>query len=159
MKTLEPTDLAFFDTAPLRIVATARFAVPPAHVFEAFADPDTWPRWFPLMTRAAWTKGEARVGAERDVALTLLGRFRERIIAWEPGKRFAFTMVGSTSPLADRLAEDYRLAPDAGGTRLDWVMAGHPTAVGKLLTPAVRAMMKQIFRRAGKNLDHLLSTN
>ena len=159
MKTLEPTDLAFFDSAPLRIVATARFAVPPAHVFEAFADPGTWPRWFPLMTRAAWTKGEASVGAERDVALTLLGTFRERIIAWEPGKRFAFTMVGSTSPLADRLAEDYRLSPDAGGTRLDWVMAGHPTSVGKLLTPAVRAMMRQIFRRAGKNLDHLLSTN
>lgn len=159
MKSLEPTDLAFFDRAALRITSTVQLSVPPDRVFASFAEPSDWPRWFPLMTQARWVSGAAAVGAEREVALTALGRFRERFIAWQPGARFAFTMIGSTSPLALQLAEDYQLTPDGRGTRVDWVMAATPTGLGKLLAGPTRVMMQRLFARGGRNLEHLLAAN
>lgn len=157
MKTLEPTGLAYFDTAPLRIVSSATLAASPDKVFASFADPAQWPKWFPLMKTAQWTKGEGGVGAEREVWLTALGGHRERMIAWEPGKRFSFTMIGTTSPLGTQIAEDYKLSPAGSGTQLDWVLAVTPTTVGKLGKPVLSAFMRRVFKKGGKNLDRLLA--
>jgi uncharacterized protein YndB with AHSA1/START domain len=158
VKVLEPTDLAFFDRAALRITATIQLSASPERVFASFADPSEWPHWFPLMTSARWTKGEA-LGGEREVALTGLGRFRERMIAWEPGRRYAFTMIGATSPLATQLAEDYQLHAERGGTRVDWVMAATPTKIGDLLAMPTRLFMQRLFQRGGRTLEHWLSAN
>ncbi|HET9620302.1 MAG TPA: SRPBCC family protein [Kofleriaceae bacterium] len=159
MKALEPTDLAFFDRAALRITATVQLSAPPDRVFASFAEPSEWLHWFPLMTAARWTAGAPGLGAEREVALTGLGRFRERMIAWQPGQRFAFTMIGSSSPLASRLAEDYQLRGERGGTRVDWVMAATPTTLGNLVATPTRVVMQRLFARGGRNLEHWLSAN
>lgn len=153
MKTLAPTDLDFFDSAPVRIVASATIPTRPAVLFDLFADVASWPAWFPMMKRAAWHGGRSGgLGAEREVALRLLGRFHERMIAWEPGARFSFTMIGTTSPLVRQLAEDYRLTAVDGGTRLDWVLAATPTTIGKASMPMMRVIMRRLFARAGKRL-------
>lgn len=157
MRTLPPTDLAFFDQAPKRIVGTARFTASPARVFEAFADPAMWPKWFPLMHRAAWTQGSGGVGSEREVSLRALGTFVERMIAWEPGRRFAFTMIGSTSPLAVQLAEDYQLSPEGSGTRLDWVMAARPTTLGSIGWLPTKLLLGRMFAKGGRTLESLLA--
>src|SRR5688572_26569075 len=105
---LEPQPLDFVDSAPLRVSDSAVVRAPAAKVFEAFADTESWPEWFPLMREARWVGTEkSRVGAEREVALLLLGRYTERFLAWEPAKRFAFTMTKSSSPLAKAIAEDF----------------------------------------------------
>jgi uncharacterized protein YndB with AHSA1/START domain len=158
MKDHEPKDVDFFDRAPLRVTASATFAHSPERVFGAFADASGWPEWFPLMVEARWTSKDIEcVGAEREVRLRLLGRFHERFIAWDPGERFAFTMLASTSPLATAIAEDYRLTSlGSGHTRLDWVLAAEPTRLGRLLRPGLEMTMKRVVAQAGKNLDRRL---
>lgn len=141
------------------ITASARLAAPPAQVFASFADPPQWLRWWPMMTSCQWTQGTGGVGSEREVALRLLGRFRERMIAWQPGERFAFTMIATTSPMASQMAEDYRLASDGAGTRLEWTFAARPRTLGKLTAPVMRATMLRMFNSGMTSLDHMLSAN
>ena len=153
MRSLDPVTLSFFDEAPLRIPTSVRIEATPQRVFDLFADAGSWPTWFPLMVRARWTSAEtAKLGAEREVAFRLFGEFRERFIAWEPGARFAFTMIGATSPFVAQMAEDYRLAPDGDGARLDWVVAIRPNALGRVATPPLRITMRHMFDRAARNL-------
>ncbi|MEO8700917.1 MAG: SRPBCC family protein, partial [Kofleriaceae bacterium] len=126
-------------------------------VFAELADPVRWLDWFPLMRRAEWTSREkSAVGAERQVGLRVFGEFRERMIAWEPGKRFAFTMTASTSPLTARMAEDWRLSREGSTTRLDWIVGAFPTTIGKLGAPALRFTLTRMFRQGGSNLRRLL---
>ena len=161
MKPLAPTDLAFFDSAPVRLQATAIIPADPVRVFAALADPDGWTRWFPGMYEAAWTSTEvACVGAERLVKLKVYGHFVERIIAWEPGQRFAFTMVGSTSPMARALAEDYRLSANPDGTTtIAWCMATTPSTLGRLVMPAMKPIMRRMFGKAGAGLAAYLQAH
>ncbi len=153
MRTLAPTDLTYFDHAPVRIVSSTVIPTTPAALFEILADAGSWPSWFPLMHRAAWIgAAQGGHGVEREVGLRMLGRFRERMIGWEPGARFAFTMIATSSPLVRQLAEDYRLTAVDGGTRLDWVMAATPTALGKVGMPVMRRIVSRLFVGAGRRL-------
>lgn len=157
MRALEPTDLPFFDSARLRAVASIRLSAPPDRVFASFAEPADWRRWFPLLRSARWVSGApGGMGAEREVAVAAFGRFHERFIAWEPGRRFAFTMIGTTSPLVVQMAEDYQLSPDGSGTRVDWVMAATPTGLGAVLGAPTRLVMEGLFARGGRRLERLL---
>jgi hypothetical protein len=159
MRDLAPCDLDWIDRAPQVVRISARFKAPPARVFAAFADAPAWPRWFPLMTKVAWCDGASAggLGQEREVTLRGLGVFRERFIAWDEGKRFAFTVVASTSPMMKKFGEDYFLTADGNGTRFDWTMGAEPAGIGKLLAPGLRVFMRRVLRRAARNLDRQLS--
>jgi uncharacterized protein YndB with AHSA1/START domain len=159
VKSLDPAGLDFFGTAPLQVSASVQLRATPERVFASFADAADWLRWWPMMTACAWTRDTGAVGAEREVAVRLLGRFRERMIAWQPGARFAFTMIGSTSPMATQLAEDYRLAADGTGTRIEWTLAAQPTTLGKLTAPVMRRTLLRMFQRGITNLDRLLAAH
>ena len=74
------------------------------------------------MHTAKWVSSEIEcVGAEREVGLYGLGNYVERFLAWEPGQRFAFTMTESSSPLANAIAEDFKMSPvrDGAATRIE----------------------------------------
>jgi hypothetical protein len=158
MKEMIPQPLAFFVTAPLIVRDSVEAKASPSRVFEAFADVTSWPKWYPLMHRTSWISGSGGLGSEREVRLRLLGVFREKFIAWEEGARFAFTMTASTSPLASAISEDFALVKlPSGGTRIDWTLAAEPTAVGRALTPALKAIMRGLLARSGAGLDRYLS--
>ncbi len=154
---LEPQPLSFADSAPLRVSDSATIRATPARVFEAFADASSWTRWFPLMFRARWLgSATSGVGSEREVALHGLGAYRERFVAWEPERRFAFTMTEASTPMARAIVEDFRFHDEGGHTRIDWVLAADPRTLGKILRPGLVRIMPRVFRASGPRLERYL---
>jgi uncharacterized protein YndB with AHSA1/START domain len=157
MRPMLPMTLSDIETAPFQVRLTQELSISPELVFAELADPQRWTQWFPLMRQARWVSNTTQaVGAEREVTLLALGRFHERMLAWEPGVRLTFTMLASTSPLASQMTEDHRLTRTAtGGTRFDYCAALVPTALGKLASGGLRFMLQQLVTRAGKNLERV----
>jgi uncharacterized protein YndB with AHSA1/START domain len=150
---MHPMTFDDMDAAPFRFVATGTVPCTPEELFQELGDPERWTHWFPLMRRARWTSADkGRAGAEREVAVLGFGRFQERILAYEPNARFAFTMLASTSPLATRMAEDYRITAVPSGARLDWTLVAVPTALGSVVTKALPLILGRIFRVALRRL-------
>jgi uncharacterized protein YndB with AHSA1/START domain len=153
MREMRPMTFADIDAAPFRFSASGTVPCTPEELFEELGDPSRWTRWFPMMRSARWTSADTeRAGAEREVFVLGFGRFRERILAWDPGARFAFTMLASTSPLAHEMGEDWRVSPAPGGARLEWTLAAVPTGIGKVATKALPAILSVIFKRALRSL-------
>jgi hypothetical protein len=153
---LRPLALDEFGEQPFQFTATAKLDADPLAVFAEFSDPSLW---FPLMRRSVWKTGATSgVGAEREVDVMTFGKFRERMLAWDPGERVAFTMIGTTSPLMDQMGEDWRLTREDIYTRFDYVMVGRPTRIGRLATPALHAIMRMIFIRAAGNIQKRAGT-
>ena len=150
MRSMDPMTLADAAAAPFRFTAALLFDADIHAVSEELRDPS---QWFPLMRRSVWHTGATSgVGAERIVEITGFGRFHERMLVWEQDSRVAFTMIGTTSPLAARILEDYRLTRVDGKTRLDWVFAAYPTALGRVLTPLTRATLRMMAAGIQRNL-------
>ncbi len=107
-------------TAPQHFHNEAILDASPDRVFAILADTASWPQWFPKVKYAKWLTEPARVGAHREVAVDLLA-VREEFLAWDPGRRFAFTIYAETLPFSHSLVEDYQLEPASGGrTHLVW---------------------------------------
>ena len=159
MQKLREETLAFVESASIKISESGLVRESPARVFGAFSDQASWPKWFPLMRRCAWTSpSEAGLGATREVFLIGLGTFREKFIAWESERRFAFTITESSSPFADAVCEDFRFQPAEGGkyTHIDWTLAADPRLFGKLTRPVVEFTMRRVFRKSGVLLERYL---
>jgi hypothetical protein len=156
MRSMTPLALDDYSEQPFRFTATAKLDADPIAVFAELGDMSLW---FPLMRRSVWkTAATSGVGAEREVDVRTFGKFRERMLAWDPGERIAFTMIGTTSPLVERMAEDWRVSRDDIYTRLDWTVVAKPTLLGRVATPALRAALRMIFIRGCGNLQKRAGT-
>jgi len=150
MRELPALALEEFAAQPFQFSASARIDADPSALFAELADPSLW---FPLMRRAIWKTGATSgVGALREVDMMGFGRFRERMLAWDHGERVAFTMIGTTSPLIDRMAEDFQLAREGDHTRLTWSVFATPSRAGRIVTPALRGILRLMFMRAARNV-------
>ncbi|MGC4121806.1 MAG: SRPBCC family protein [Myxococcales bacterium] len=122
---LRAEDLSFPERADVRLDFHHRIARSPADVFAILAAHEQWPRWFRDLRKveAVGPDGQG-VGARRRVWLGPL-QLEERFIAWEPGARFSFTMVGANVPGLAAMLEDWRLSPADGGAacEVDYTVA------------------------------------
>jgi hypothetical protein len=151
MRSMHPLALDNFDAQPFRFTATAKLDADPLAVFAELGDPSLW---FPMMRRSVWKTGATSgVNAEREVDMLGFGKFRERMLAWDPGERVAFTMIGTTSPLMDVMGEDWRLGREDIFTRLDWIVVAKPTLIGRAATLPLRGILRAMFMRACGNLQ------
>lgn len=151
-----PVDLSFLETAPHRTSHSFSLSAPPAEVFAALAhDPAGWGEWFPGFSRDGryTTPAPHGVGSRREmqVGRTRLG---ETVLAWEEGRRWAFTISEGGIPGIRALVEDYVVEAEGTGTRLTWTIASEtsPRFVGKV-TGALSAIMgTRVFARLDKVL-------
>jgi hypothetical protein len=154
MASLEPVDLSFFDTAAHVLRNDAHVDAPRDRVFAAVAeDPAGWGHWFPGFTRTGrWeTPPPHGVGSVRTVRAFGV-RYRETIIAWDPGERWAFRIDEMTAPMFKAFAEDYRFADDGSGTTLSWIVAVKPGSITRPVVPLLPLGFRRILRRAAARL-------
>jgi hypothetical protein len=145
-------DLSFLDRAPVRHVFTAMVAAPRAAVFAELAEPTTWPSWFPGV-RSARYHGAPPFGVgtirEADVSGT---RWVEEMIAWDEGRRWAYTVLEASTPLAHAQVESFEVEDAPGGTQVRWTLAIEPRLVQRLAAPIAPLIMRRVFERAMRNL-------
>lgn len=153
---LRPVGLDFIEHAPVRLPFTAVLAAPPDAVYRALADEVTgWPAWFRAVTLARPTGG----GAGREVRLTGGVRFRETVVAADPGLRYAYRVDETNAPGMSALLEEWLLAPgpDAAGTLVRWTFAADGPAPFRLALAAARPGLGRSFRTAVRALDTRLA--
>ncbi|MEV5955925.1 SRPBCC family protein [Streptomyces sp. NPDC051987] len=151
---LRPVGLDFVETAPVRLVFAREMSAPPERVFHALNDDvPGWAEWFSAVTRAESVDD----GAGRDVRLKGGGRFRETVIAAEAAEVYAYRVDATNAPGVHAIAEEWRLAPSGGGTRVQWTFAVDGTVPFRLAVRMARAGLGRAFRGAVGELDRRLA--
>jgi Polyketide cyclase / dehydrase and lipid transport len=128
-------------------------AAPRSLVFGAFVDPEGWTGWFPNVRRAAYTSPPpfgvgtiraAHVGGTRWV---------EEMIAWDDGRRWAWTVLRASVPLATAQVECFEFADAGSGTRIRWTLALDPRLIARLGAPFATGAIRRLLARAAANLE------
>lgn len=145
MATTRPETLAFLDLAPLRVTARCEVDATPEAVFDALADADSWPQWFPGMDHCGWlTPAPHGVDSQREVRVGPL-HVVERFVVWDRPRRWGFTFTATSPPVARAGLELIELEPlDGGGTAASYTMAIDPpvpAALARLATGPMEATL------------------
>ena len=144
---LREEDLSFVERAPLVVRAETSVDASPAEVWPALADAPAWTRWFAGMKDARYTSPAPHgVGSKRSVHVLSL-RADETILAFDPGKRFAFRVDAANLPMLDALVELVTLEAVGGATRVSYRQALEPKPWLGPLVPLLRRGMERGLRR------------
>jgi len=151
-------DATFAAEAKKHFIFDFKVPGPPAAAFEVITDPTGLGRWMPDLVRGGWASQPPHgVGSVREVALTTIA-VHERVLVWEPGERFVFTIVKASAPILKRMVEDYRLEPVNGGTRVQWTIAYQPTLLAMPIEPILRKRFSKTFEVACTRLGQYLGS-
>ncbi len=120
-----PVGCEFLSQAPLRAAVSLHADVDAGRLFEILAAAAATPKWALPITQARWlSPAPFGIGSRR--VITFAGRLvgHERYIAWEPGRRLAYSLETTNVPGIEALAEEYRIIPSSGGgCELSWTLA------------------------------------
>lgn len=126
MRAIEPKTLEWAPSAPVQNVGRAHSTASPDAVFAVLADQAAWPAWFPRIEEVTVGPGPVGVGTRRTVRLRGLA-VDEELIAWDPGRLFAFTGIAVRPHAFSALVEQCVLEPTPdGGTDITWVQSIAP---------------------------------
>lgn len=136
---LAATNLAFADRAPQRFEVETLIYTTPERVFEILTTPEGMDEWLIGFRGARWLSPSPHgVGSTREIHLGPAG-FRERFLAWEPGRRLCFALAETTVPGVRRLLEDIHLASEGmNTTRLRWLVRYEPSWLLQTVNPVAR---------------------
>ena len=141
MGTAQQKTLDWIDQAPFSFSGSAMTKASPEAVFAVLADHERWPEWFPVITKTI-VLGEKRegVGTRR---LTNLpgGSIEELILAWDVGRRFAFTATAVHPPIVHALIDDCRIEPVQDGARVTYTVYLDPAGMVHALLDLMKGLL------------------
>jgi len=128
----------------------------PEQIFDVFENAHSWTEWALPIQKVEWTSPQPYgVGTTRNVHMMgdMIGY--EEFVAWEPGKRMAFSFVGCSKNTTEKFLEDYRVTDLGNGScRVEWYMAmevaGFSRRLMFLTRPVIRIANRTMFRKFKK---------
>jgi len=162
---LAPTELDFVDRSPFQLVNDIVVFAPAERVFDVLTSERDMYEWLDALAEVRYTsEAPHRVGSTREVVIDLLQRtprqqgpgalaVKERILAWDRGKRFAFALDQMTIPLVSQMVEDMqleRLGP--GRTMLRYRVHYRPNVLMRAVHPVARTVFDKMFRDAARRV-------
>lgn len=117
---------------------------------------DRFEEWLPDLKGMQWTSAAPHgVGSTREVHLKALS-VKERILAWDEGRRFGFVIEAITLPLVRWMTEDMRLEPRGeGACTFHYTVRYEPVTWLRPVHPVVRLVFGRMFRKAAENVARL----
>ncbi|MBL8786877.1 MAG: SRPBCC family protein [Deltaproteobacteria bacterium] len=150
------SDATFVEASKKHFVYDFRVEAPAADVFAWVTAPEHLGRWMADLKAARWVTGSPHgVGSVREVQLKTIA-VHERVLAWEPGERFVFTIVRASVPILKRMVEDYRFeATGTSSTRVRWTIAYQPRTLAMPLEPLLAPRFSKMFEASCAKLSQL----
>jgi hypothetical protein len=144
-----PVGLEFLDQTKNVFHASEIVRATPEQVFEVFEDAHAWTVWAMPIQKVEWTSPKPfGIGTTRTVSMMGGMDGYEEFVAWEPGKRMAFTFIGCSKDATEKFLEDYRVADLGDGTcQVDWYMAMEPRGFSRRIMWMTRPLMRFANRR------------
>ncbi|WP_374972219.1 SRPBCC family protein [Spongiibacter marinus] len=125
-------------------------------IFDVFENEIAWTQWaFPIQ-RVEWTSPKPfGVGTTRTVYMMGDMKVYEEFIAWERGKRMAFTFLASNKENPEKFLEDYRVTDLGNGCcKVEWYMAmekrGGPSWRDTIARPIMARVNRSMFKKFRK---------
>lgn len=143
---------------------------PAERVFDVLTDDREFHEWLEPLVEVRWsTPAPHGVGSKREVVMDNLApagrgradkvtslRVKETILAWDRGRRFAFSIDALTLPLVKQMVEDIQLERiDAKRTRLTYRVHYRPTLLMRAIHPIAREFFGKMFRDAVRNIARI----
>jgi uncharacterized protein YndB with AHSA1/START domain len=148
MPTLTPRDTDFIDSASTRITTIVEVNATPDEVWAVLTNNERWPEWFPAAKACRTTSDEAEgVGATRWIHFDLF-KINERFIAWDPPRRWAFTILDANLPVFVSVVEQALIeSVDDGKTVVTYVTAADVAPYLRPIVPLLRWRVGNLFKK------------
>jgi uncharacterized protein YndB with AHSA1/START domain len=136
--------LEFLDQSSNVFKAEEIVRATPQQVFDVLENAHAWTVWAMPITGVEWTSAQPfGVGTTRTVSMMGGMQGYEEFIAWERGKRMAFTFVGCNKDVTDKFLEDYRVTDLGDGRcKVEWYMAMEIRGFSRHLMWMTRPIMR-----------------
>jgi carbon monoxide dehydrogenase subunit G len=150
---LKPVGLDFLESAPRITVVECHVDLPRHQVWEAVVDAPTWSEWWPGVRSASYAGAPPYGVGTRRIADVGGWRMEETMLAWDPGRRWAYRIDRSTAPLARAQLESTELEDHGAGTTVRWTLAAHPGLLLRITGPFFQRTVQRMLERAMRNLE------
>ena len=149
-------DLRFVERASIVRATAAEVAAPRARVFQALTDAPGWATWFPNVRTAEYTTPQPYGRGTMRVAEVAGTHWEEEIIVWDKDRRWGWTVLAASVPLAEAQVELFELTDTPNGTAIRWTLALEPRLIARLGAPLAEPAIRMLWQRATRNLEATL---